>query len=132
METVFTWYSIYISSSKKTPRRENCVAHTLPLHLSLLEFASFMMNEWNKKMYGSILQIKTVFVSHSVKCFEYKVNSHNNILETKKLIYLQGQHEEADTIIAFHVKYVTGNVPVRSTNTYDLVIFPVLVVRSEG
>ena len=73
---------------KKTPRRENCVAHTLPLHLSLLEFASFMMNEWNKKKYGSILQIKTVFVSHSGKCFEYKVNSHNNILETKELIYL--------------------------------------------
>ena len=33
-------------------------------------------------MYGSIMQTKTVFVSNGVKCFEYKVNSQNNILET--------------------------------------------------
>ena len=33
-------------------------------------------------MYGSIIQTKTVFVSNGGKCFKYKVNSHNNMLET--------------------------------------------------
>lgn len=30
-------------------------------------------------------------------------------------LYLQGDHEEADTLIAFHVKNVTGNVIVRAS-----------------
>ena len=80
---------------------------------------------------GSMLQARMVFVSHGGKCFEYKVNSHNNILETTEPVYLQCQHEEADTLIAFHVKAVTGNVLVRSTDTGVLVILLRLVGRSE-
>ena len=90
------------------------------------------MNEWKKQMYGSIIQTKTVFVSIGGKCFEYKINSHNNILETTEPVYLQGQHEEADPLIAFHVKAVTDNVLVRYTGTDVLVILLGLVGRSEG
>ena len=90
------------------------------------------MNEWKKQIYGSIIQTKTVFVSNGGKCFEYKVNSHNNSLETTEPVYLQGQHEEADPLIAFHVKAVTDNILVRSTGTDVLVILLGLVGRSEG
>ena len=73
-----------------------------------------------------------MFVSHGGKCFEYKVNSHNNILETTKAVYLQGQYKEADTLIAFNVKAVTGNVLFQSTDTYVFVSLLGLVGRSEG
>ena len=52
------------------------------------EFARFVMDEWENQMYRSIIQSKTVFVSNGVKCFDYKVNSHNNILEMKEPVYL--------------------------------------------
>ena len=66
------------------------------------------------------------------RCLSLEVNSHNNILETTQPVYLQGQHEEADTLVAFHVKSVTGNVVARSTGTDVFVISLGLVGRSEG
>ena len=85
-----------------------------------------MIDEWTNQMYGSIIQTKTVFVSNGGKCFKYKVNSHSNILETTELVYLQGQHKEADTLIAIHVKAVTRNVLVRSTGPDVLVMLLVV------
>ena len=76
----------------------------------------FVMDEWENQKYGSILHTKAVFVSYGGKCFEYKVNSHNTILETTQPIFLQGQHEDAETL-TFHVKAVTANVLARSTYT---------------
>ena len=85
-------------------------------------FSRFVMDERKNKIDGSTIQNETVLVYNGGKCFEYKVNSHNNILETTEPVSPQGQHEEADTLIAFYVKAITGNVLVRSTGTDVLVI----------
>ena len=85
METVFTWYSISTSPHQSKTARQSCVVHTLPLHLPLVGIINrkvqleqnskkmehlrmsllvFVMDEWKNQTYWSIIQTKTVFVSH--------------------------------------------------------------------
>jgi len=45
--------------------------------------------------------------------------------------YLQGHHEEANTLIALRVKNVTGNVIVRASDTDVLVIAALGKLRSD-
>jgi hypothetical protein len=96
------------------------------------EFAHFVMDEWKKPHYGSILGTKTVYVSHGGKCIEMKSND-DGLLQTEEPNHLQCQHEEADTLIAFHTKSIsTGNILVRSTDTDVLIILLGLSGWSEG
>ena len=67
-------------------------------------------------MVGSVLNTKSIPITISWR-------------RQNRFIYLQGQREEADTLIAFHVKAVTGNVLVRSTGADVLVIL--LAVRRQ-
>lgn len=96
------------------------------------EFAIFLMEEWKKPQYGPIIKRKEVFISHGGKCIALK-NNEDDQLQVRAPSHLQGRHEEADTLIAFHAKSVSGGrIMVRSTDTDVLVILLGLVGRSQG
>ncbi|KAG7162926.1 hypothetical protein Hamer_G001944 [Homarus americanus] len=96
------------------------------------EFAHFLMEEWKKPPYGPIIDRKTVYISHGGKCMEME-NSEDEMLQTLEPSRLQGQHKEADTLIAFHGKNITtGNILARSTDTDVLIILLGLVGSMEG
>lgn len=94
-------------------------------------FANFLMEEWKKPHYGPIIGGKTVYISHGGTCM--KMKNKEEVLETEKPSHLQCQHEEADTLLAFHTNSISsGTILVRSTDTDVLVILLGLAGRSEG
>ena len=46
----------------------------------------------------------------------------DDVVQHDKPEYFQGTHEEADTLIPFHVSQISGNVLVRATDTDILVL----------
>ena len=89
------------------------------------------MEEWKKPQYGSILGSKTVYVSHGGICI--KMSNTEEVLEIEEPNHLQCEHEEADTLLAFHTSSISsGNILVRSTDTDVLIILLGLSGRSEG
>ena len=64
-----------------------------------------------------------MFVSHGGECLQYVPDEQQGITVSRPS-YLQGDHEEADTLIAFHVANVSEaeNVVVRAFDTDVLVI----------
>ena len=94
-------------------------------------FANFLMEEWKKPQYGPILGGKTVYISHGGTCM--KMSNNEQVLETERPNHLQCQHEEADTLLAFHANSISsGTIMVRSTDTDVLIILLGLAGRSEG
>ena len=86
------------------------------------ELGKFLMNEWGKDHYHHIFKGKTVFVSHGGECQQYIPDDVQHITVTKPA-NLQGNHEEADTLIAFHVANITAShIVVRASDTDVLVI----------
>ena len=62
-----------------------------------------------------------------------KMKNKEELLETEKPNHLQCQHEEADTLLAFHTNSISsGTILVRSTDTDVLIILLGLAGRSEG
>ena len=94
-------------------------------------FANFVMEEWKKPQYGPILGGKTVYISHDGTCM--KMKNKEDVLETEKPSHLQCKHEEADTLLAFHINSISsGTIIVRSTDKDVLIILLGLAGRSEG
>ena len=73
-----------------------------------------MTHEWQKSEYQIYLGNKTLFVSYGGHCV--KIYSAVEIPPE-----LQGSHDEADTLIAFHASLCEGNLVVRATDT-DIII----------
>ena len=68
-------------------------------------------------------------VSFGGQCQRYMPDESNHITVTKPTEY-QGDHEEADTLIAFHVANITErNVIIRATDTDVLIILIGLLGR---
>lgn len=98
------------------------------------EFAHFIVQEWRKPHYGPILGRKILYVSHGGECsrFMFTETEDGNQIQVDEPSHLQGQHEEADTLIAFHVRTIhKGAIMVRSSDTDVLVILIGLVGRSD-
>ena len=94
------------------------------------EFASFLMIEWRRDHYGAVFGNKTVYISHGGKCMMMQNNNDHELVITEP-VNLQSQHEEVDTLVAFHAKQAPeGNILVRSTDTDVLVILLGLAGRS--
>lgn len=90
------------------------------------------MQEWTNLHYGPIIGGKTIYVSHGGKCIQMK-KSQDGVLQIIQPSHLQCQHEEADTLIAFHAKNIsTGHIMVRSTDTDFLIILLRCVERTDG
>ena len=87
------------------------------------ELAKFLLKEWEKTNYQQIFGGKTLFVSHGGECLQYVPDEQQGITVSRPS-YLQGDHEEADTLIAFHVANVSEaeNAVVRASDTDELVI----------
>ena len=84
------------------------------------EFAKFILEEWKKVHYGRIIGTKTLYISHGGQYRELR--NDGGILQSREPHNLQGRHEEADTLIAFHIRSIgSGNVLVRSNDT-DVVV----------
>ena len=63
-----------------------------------------------------------MFASYGGECFQFIPDEHNHVTQSSPA-QLQGDHEEADTLIAFHVTNITSsNVLVRASDTDVLVI----------
>ena len=91
---------------------------------SRLPFSKFLLNEWQNAQYYNILEEKILFVSYGGKCFQYQGNGEQSgSITTTSPSHLQGNHEEADTLIAFHIAQMAGrNIMVRASDTDVLVI----------
>lgn len=86
------------------------------------ELAKFVLKEWGKDHYWNIFAGKTLVASYGGDCYQYIPDEHHNIAVTNPA-HLQGNHEEADTLIAFHIANIpVGNVIVRASDTDVLVI----------
>ena len=77
----------------------------------------FFKNEWRSDNYVTILEGHTVYFALEESCYLYTVKDGH--VEQSELTDLQSFHEEADTRILFHAKYISQ----KSLN-------PVIVVRS--
>ena len=84
------------------------------------ELAKFLLKEWQNNNYVHILGAKTLFVSHGGECLKYKAES--EIMLTEKPLLFQANHEEADTLIGFHLSKLHGNAVIRSSDTDVLVV----------
>ena len=64
-----------------------------------------------------------MFVSHGGKCVRLSFNEVDGKMSVQYPDHLQGNHEEADTLLAFHASSVSsGNLVVRASDTDVLVI----------
>ena len=89
------------------------------------------MKEWKKPLYGPILGKRIVYISHGGTCM--KMRNKEEVLEIEEPQHLQCQHEEADTLHAFHANnFTNGIILVSSSDTDVLIILLWLSGRSEG
>ena len=89
------------------------------------------MEVWKKPLYGPILGRKIVYISHGGTCM--KMRNKEEVLEIEEPQHLRCQHEEADTLLAFHANNTSsGNILVSSSDTDVLIILLGLPGRSEG
>ena len=85
------------------------------------ELTKFLLDEWKKDHYYSLHNGKILLASYGGKCYQYFTVEEQHVFFLE-LSCLQGDHEEADTLIAFHIANFTENVVVRSLDTDVLVI----------
>ena len=95
------------------------------------EFASFLMFEWEKDLYGPITGNKQndLHITWG-KCMMMPNKNDHDLVMTEP-VNLQSRPEEADTLVAFHEKQAPErNILLRSTETNVLVILIGLAGRS--
>ena len=86
------------------------------------EFGKFLLREWKKDHYWHLLEGKILVASFGGECYQY-VPDDSQTIEVSMPEHLQGDHEEADTLIAFHMANITArNITVRASDTDVLVI----------
>ena len=87
------------------------------------EFSKFVLIEWNKSKYRSIIEDKKIYVSHGGKCVLFQLDACDQT-EVFNPETFQAQHEEADTLIGYHTsKLMNHTIFSQSSNTDVLVIF---------
>ena len=86
------------------------------------ELAKFLLDEWTKDHYYNIFAGKILYASHGGNCYQYVPQKETQNVSVVKPAYLQGDHEEADTLIAFHAVNICSNIVVRASDTDVLII----------
>ena len=89
------------------------------------QLAMFLLKEWQEDHYGAILAIKTLILSHGGNCLQLTFNEPNWKMHVGQP--LNGSHEVADTLLAFHASIVAGNAVIRASDTDVLVILPGII-----
>ena len=86
------------------------------------ELSKFFLMEIRKAHYWNIYSGMTLFISYGGDCFQFTPDETDKIAVTHPDV-LQGNHEEADTRVAFHVTNINAkNIVVRASDTDILVI----------
>jgi len=93
------------------------------------QLAKFLLGEWQKDHYGAILGQRTLIASHGGNCVRLKYNQMDEMMTVESPVFLQGNHEEADTLLAFHAANVSGSVLVRASDTDVIVILLSMIGR---
>lgn len=93
------------------------------------ELAKFHVVEWSKDHYSAIIGSKVLVVSHGGYCWQYSFDSALQYIIIDQPENLQGNNEEADTLVALHVSTVDGNITVRASDTDIVVILLGLLGR---
>lgn len=92
------------------------------------ELGKFLLREWQKDHYWSLLNGKTLYASHGGECYKYMPMQQKIVVSSPA--HLQANHEEADTLIAFHVENISSSaVLVRASDTDVLIILIGLLGR---
>ena len=87
------------------------------------ELGKFLKIEWLKSEYSCYGEGSTLYVSYGGSCVQIKNGS--TIAE-----HLQGNHAEADTLLAFHTRHSNGNIVIRASDTDVLVILLVMIGKN--
>ena len=116
-----------ITGPNQTPK-QNC-QKLLQNGIFKDQLATFLMTEWQNEHYAAILGKKIIYVSHGGNCVRLKFNESTSQMTVDYPLNLQGDHEEADTLIAFHAANACGNVVVRASDTDVLVILLGMIGR---
>ena len=80
------------------------------------QLAKFLLKEWQEDHYGPILANKTLILSHGGNCLQLTFNELDWKMHVGHPAHLQGSHEEADTLLAFHASSVAGNAMIRASD----------------
>ena len=92
------------------------------------QFGRLLLTEMQKDQYSPVIGKKTIYISHGGECV--RIRNRWGQMEVTEPEEMQGQHEEADTLIAFHVGRVErGTVVVRSSDTDIVVVLTALASK---
>ena len=87
------------------------------------ELGKFLLEEWGKDHYWNIYSGKIVFASHGGECLQFIPDAACQQISVTRPPHLQANHEEANTLISFHVANITEEtILVRASDTDVLVI----------
>ena len=86
------------------------------------QLAIFLLKEWQENQYGPILDKNKLIVSHGGNCICFAFNEVDFKMTVGHPAHIQGSHEEADTLLAFHAANATGNVVIRTSGTDVIII----------
>lgn len=139
--TIHVLFDTYLANSLKTGERKLRGAEDHPFFITgpqqapmqscqkLLQngifkdqLAIFLLDEWQKNHYGPVLGSKALVVSHGGNCVRITYNEQGSMMNVERPANLQGSHEEADTLLAFHASTATGNLVIRASDTDVLII----------
>ena len=95
------------------------------------ELAKFLMKEWQKDHYGGIIGARTIVLSHGGNCIRLIFHLSENKMAVDVPSVLQGYHEEADTILAFHASHTQGSLIIRASDTDVLIIILGMLGRNK-
>ena len=71
-------------------------------------FLRFLSTEWQRQEYGAILG-RQIYLALDHKCFRYTVRS--GVIVPEQVLALNSEHEEADTLIIYHLHKLTQEQP---------------------
>ena len=72
-------------------------------------FVRFLSTEWQRQEYGAILGQRQIYLALDHKCFHYTVRS--GVIVREQVLALNSEHEEADTLIIYHLHKLTQEQP---------------------
>ena len=95
------------------------------------QLAMFLLENWQKEHYGSILGNKTLIVSRGGRCVRIRHDEASAEMLIESPGHFQGNHCEADALIAFYASTAVGNILVRASDTDVLVILIGMLGREQ-
>ena len=89
------------------------------------------MKECQKDNYGAIIGARTIVLSHGGNCVRLIFRQSENKMAVDVPDVLQGDHEEADTLLAFNASHTHGSLIIRASDTDVLIIILGMLERNK-